>query len=109
MSEPSPYAGTEVLSLFRGAITIPATKPRLAGIAAEVAGRYGLSVADLRIGNSSHKFSHPRQEAMALSYATGLWSTTQIGRYYGRDHTTVIHARRRYAARQAEAARGVAE
>lgn len=39
--------------------------------------------------------SHPRQVAMTLSYLLTEHSMTAIGRKFGgRDHTTIIHARR---------------
>jgi chromosomal replication initiation ATPase DnaA len=38
-----------------------------------------------------------RQLAMRRLYDAGPeWSTTRVGRYFGRDHTTVMHALRIY-------------
>lgn len=68
-------------------------------IAALVAERHGVTVADLKSASHARKFAWPRQEAMALTLATGRFSTTRVGQFYNRDHTTVIHARRAYEAR----------
>lgn len=43
-----------------------------------------------------------RQEAMAAIYATGRYSTLRIGRFFKRDHSTVVHAIHAVARRQKE-------
>ncbi len=94
------YSGQQVLSLWKGLITIPVRPVTMLEIAELVAARHKLSVEELRGPSLRRKIAHARQEAMALTYATGRFSTTQVGRYYSRDHTTVIHARRRHAERE---------
>lgn len=87
-----------VLSLWRGAVTVR-RGPTMASIAAEVAIKHGLTVADLQSRRLGFRFAHPRQEAMALMRLAGK-STTQIGRFLGgRDHTTVLHGCRAHRAR----------
>lgn len=83
-----------VLSLWRGPITVRQPPPKsMAQIAAEVAERYGVTVADLRFGGKARRFSIPRQEAMAEMHATGWWTLMDIGRYFGgAHHSTVMHA-----------------
>lgn len=82
--------------------------PTLRQIAHEVAQRYGMTVEQLRGPSKAHPIAHPRQEAMALSYGTGEWSNGQVGFYYHRHYSTVIHARREVAKRRAAARRSVA-
>lgn len=69
-------------------------------IVAEVAARRGLAVKDI-MGRRRHAWvSHPRQEAMALCSREGL-PDDKVGRFFHRDRTTVIHARRAHAERAA--------
>lgn len=60
-------------------------------IASLVAVQHGITLDDLRGGERSRRFSHPRQQAMAAMAEAGF-SSTRIGRFLGsRDHTTVLH------------------
>lgn len=71
-------------------------------ITADVAQRYGLTVADLRGGRCKQLIAEPRHEAMALCYRGR--SNMKVALFFGlSDHTSVIHARARYAERQAMA------
>lgn len=72
-------------------------------IAEDVAARHGVTVVLLRSPLRFRKLAWPRQEAMALMYAQGRYSHPQIGRYFGRDHTTVIYGVKAHAKRQEEA------
>jgi hypothetical protein len=62
----------------------------------EVAHEFGVEVEEL--AGRSHRWavSHPRQIAMVICKELGNRSTAQIGRQFGRDHTTVIHALRKW-------------
>lgn len=81
---------------------IPGT---MRGICMGVAQKYGLSLEALRGPQRTPRIAHPRQEAMYLMYASGRFSTTQIGVFLGdRDHTTVIHGIKAHAKRMAEGA-----
>lgn len=61
-----------------------------------------ITVAELKTG-SLRRFSHPRQELMAALHLSGGYSFPQIGRMVGgRDHTTVMHAKKVVLARMAE-------
>lgn len=84
---------TEVLtSLWRGPIHIrPRHKP-MSEIAEEVADKYGVTVQQLKGEGQGRWISHPRQEAMWRMRKETPNSTTKIGQFFGRDHTTVIHA-----------------
>lgn len=66
---------------------------------AEAAAEAGLTAAHITGPQRTLRVSEPRQKAMARAYATGLYSLPQIGRAFHRDHTTVLHACRKAAAR----------
>lgn len=67
--------------------------PTARQIADEVATRYGLTFADFKGRSRIRAIAWPRQEAMAAIYDTGRFSEPWIGRLFGRDHSTVHHAR----------------
>lgn len=68
-------------------------------IATEVAQSYKLRVSDLKGKEVGKTYSWPRQEAMyAIRKETG-YSLTKIGRFFNRDHTTVIHSLRTHGGR----------
>ena len=87
-------------------MTIP---PRAAAILAQVAANWHVSTSDL-LGRDRRRFAvRPRQEAWARLYAlrTGrtsdaTYSLPQIGGWFDRDHTTVLHGIRAHEKRQAE-------
>jgi chromosomal replication initiator protein len=86
-------------------------RPTKRQIAEEVAERHGLTFAELLEPTHRWRVSHARQEAFALCYAhrrprshCDSYSLPEIGRFFGgKDHTTVLHGIRAFAARQAEA------
>ena len=78
----------------------------MASIVADVADVHGLPVADLMGRSKLKHIVAARQEAMwrirqvmLSDGVTPRYSTTQIGRYFDRDHTTVIHACKRHLER----------
>ncbi len=66
--------------------------PSLSEVTVVVAAQFGLAAADLQ--GKSRKQAVARARAMAMYLARRLTSATitDIGRHFGRDHTTVIHA-----------------
>lgn len=71
----------------------------MATIAAEVAARHDLSMADLRGPNRADRLTRARAEAMTQIYETGQRSLKQIGVFMGgRDHSTVYSVIQRYCA-----------
>ena len=94
------------LSLWR---TFPPRPPTMRALAQEVAERHGLTLAAMRGAGPRRSVAWPRQEAMALMHATGAYSMPQIGRFFGRDHTTVLWAIRRVKERGAGAVQPVQE
>ena len=86
-----------MLSLWKGEVEIQPISMR--DIACRVAERHGLTVDDLRGSDRTKRVAWPRQEAMAAIRETGRYSLPRIGKFFNRDHTTVIHAVRRVAER----------
>lgn len=69
--------------------------PSVKAIIAAVADHYGLSRIDLLSARRTHTVVRPRQLAMWLAATLTHASLPEIGRRFGgRDHTTVLHARR---------------
>lgn len=60
--------------------------------------RHGMRPDDLMARTHRWRVSHARHEAFHLAHKAGL-SVGEIGRYFGFDHTTVIHGLRSYARR----------
>jgi chromosomal replication initiator protein len=68
----------------------------------EAAGYFGVSEDDLRGPGRGRALTHPRQMAMYLCRELTPLTLLAIGRIFGRDHTTVMHAVHRIQARIAE-------
>jgi chromosomal replication initiator protein len=62
---------------------------RITEIQGVVARFYGMSQAELLSRSKDRMFSHPRQVAMYLSRELSGHSTTIIGRWFHRDHSTI--------------------
>ncbi len=79
---------------------VAAPAPSLRQIAGAVAKEFGLRVTDLRAPGRTNAVALPRQVAMALARdLTGL-PLERVAGFFGRqNHGTVIHARKRLAAR----------
>jgi chromosomal replication initiation ATPase DnaA len=76
--------------------------PSMLEIGALVAERNGMTLEDLRGSSRQRELAYARHEAFALTYATGRFSTTTIGQFYGdRDHTTVMWGIRAHEDRSA--------
>lgn len=88
-----------VLSLFRGLIEVPAPRLTMREIAMSVAEKYGLTLLDLMGESRLARIAHPRQEAMWLIRQGGRCSLPMIGRFFGRDHTTILHGVRAHELR----------
>ena len=76
-------------------------EPTIAQIAAEVADKHRISLFDLRSHRRSQPLVWARQEAMYRCRTETSKSYPQIGRFFRRDHTTVIHAVEAYQQRKA--------
>lgn len=75
-------------------------------IALDVALGHRISVKSLTGRSRCPDLAHPRQEAMFRMRQAGF-SLSQIGRFFRRDHTTVMHGVRAHEARQATTANSV--
>lgn len=70
----------------------------LPDILAKVVEMYGFSADLIRSGSHSRAIAWPRQHFMFLAIEGG-YSTPRIGKFLGRDHSTVIYGARTYKAR----------
>lgn len=70
----------------------------LVRIASDVAADNGLTLAELQGDSRAYTTSRPRQYAMMLMIDAG-YSASEIGRFFRRDHTTVISGARAARAR----------
>lgn len=100
---------TEHLFLYPWLVPTPPrpSKPKMIEIAKLVAERCNITVDDMRGPSRYRNVAWPRQEAMSLIYGLGGRSTPQIGRFFNRDHATVLHSLKAHAARMAAAAAAV--
>jgi len=73
--------------------TVP---PRVLAIMEEVAAKHKVTTAELLSRGQTKRVYAARQEAIravaAVPGANGKPSTTSIGRWFGRDHSTIVHA-----------------
>jgi len=69
-----------------------ATAPTVEKIQKIVANFYGIKIADLSSQNRARNISRPRQVAMYLSKNFTSQSLPKIGKEFGKNHATVIHA-----------------
>ncbi len=82
-----PAQPTDIVRLMREQC---ATKETMARIAKNVAEKHQISGHEMRSQRRLAPLVRARQEAMHLMKEAG-YSTPQIGRYFRRDHTTVLH------------------
>ena len=95
-----------LLSLWKGSIHVnagriqPLNRVPMKETAKQVADATGVCMEELRAG-TSYIVAHARQEAMVLQAKEGF-SHMQIGTFWGRDPSTVAHAKRVVAIRAAK-------
>jgi chromosomal replication initiation ATPase DnaA len=79
-----------------------ATYPSIRKIIISVAQAYGVKTVDMMSARRTADVVLPRQVAMYLAKVTTLRSLPDVGRQFGgKDHTTILHAVRKIAARMA--------
>lgn len=71
---------------------VGAPKRMVATIQNAVAAYYGLHPNAMTSNDRRKEVSHPRQVAMCLAVELTRHSIADIGRFFNRDHTTVLHA-----------------
>lgn len=74
------------------------TRPTMRQIASEVAEEFGLNVARLRGPEKVMRVAWPRMYAMWRCRQETINSTTAVGMFFGRDHTSVLYAEKRVIA-----------
>ena len=99
----SPFPTTAIppttwLSLWRG--QIPRQRSFMASVAREVAEKHRLTLDDLRGPSRKRPVAWARQEFMCEALGLGR-STTAVGRFLNRHHSTVIFGARRHRERMA--------
>lgn len=104
------YATMPILDLLEAPLPEPGPVLRcskldsIKNIKRAIARRYKIKVADLEGRSRKVVYAKPRQLAMALSYRKLKplgYSLPMIGRHFGgRDHTTVLHACRKFEGRK---------
>lgn len=65
-------------------------------LAVKLALQAGFDLADLQTRSRYRRIAYARQAVMAGLYDTGRFSSTQVGKLFGRDHSTVLHAVKLY-------------
>lgn len=75
----------------------PGTR-KMAAIVGEIASDNGLTLADIKSKTMAHAVSHPRQYAYAVLLDAG-YSAAAIGRFFKRDHSTVLSGAEKARAR----------
>ncbi len=83
---------TVAQELLRGIIRDTTRHSSVENIQKIVAEHFQVRVSDLKSKNRSRSFAVPRQIAMFLARKLTQASTTEIGRRFGKDHSTVIHS-----------------
>lgn len=66
--------------------------PTIDAIKVSVAAQFGCTVREINGKRRERRVARPRQVAMYLSRSLTLSSSLTIGRAFGRDHSTVLHA-----------------
>jgi len=78
----------------------PKTYPRITDPRVDIllncASEYDCTFADIMGPSRRTNVSLARRKAIWLIYARGRMSKSSVGRYFNKDHTTVIHALRSY-------------
>lgn len=90
MSAPAHWRGAGAVSVDECAT--------MAGIAAAIALRHGVELGDLTGPKRAALIARARQEAYAAMLDAG-YSSTQAGRFFDRDHTTVLEGAARHRER----------
>jgi chromosomal replication initiator protein len=88
-AEPTADMAQEILSEFVHAESLAIDPDRIVDV---VAAHYGITREQLKSKRRTNSVALPRQVAMFLMRRLTTLSLAEIGRFFDRDHTTVIHA-----------------
>src|SRR5262249_33696554 len=72
------------------------------GLCAEVCARHGVGPRSIHSGCRLAYLVAARHELIWLIGQSTTWSTTQIGRYMGMDHSSILHAIKKHEERQGQ-------
>lgn len=102
--QPLPVAAPPVVDM---PVIAPESGPMLLGarirfIQKTVAADFGITTAEMMSRSRKDYICSPRQIAMYLAWDTMGRSLTDTARRFGRDHTTLVHARRKIEKRMAD-------
>lgn len=75
----------------------PTTPPRVL-LAREVAAKHGITFEELFLPHRRRRYVHARREYYYRAAMELKHSYAQIGRFFGQDHTTVLHGVNTFAA-----------
>lgn len=64
---------------------------KIGWITMRVCAKYNVTMVDVRHKKNRHEYAHPRQVVMYLGRALTNLSLSQIARYFGLHHTTVMY------------------
>lgn len=82
------------------ATSVQVGRVRIAEIKNRIAARHGITIDEMESTSRDTRFARARQEVMYFAHALSAQSLPAIGRALGdRDHTTVLHGVRAFAAR----------
>ena len=95
MLSPPPQPEPEVIEPPEPRDERPHPDPRMQ-ILRECAKEYGCTVSDMLGKYRNENIILARRKAMWRLHKRGTMSLTQIGRYLNKDHSTVLHALRKY-------------
>lgn len=73
-------------------------KAQAESVLKNIASEYGISVGEMLSRCREPDVDRARRHAMAVLRWSTNWSFPVIGKIFGRDHTTVMHAIRKYEA-----------
>ncbi len=88
-AEPTAEMAEEILKEFVNAESLAIDPDRIVEV---VAAHYGITREQLKSKRRTNSVALPRQVAMYLMRRQTTLSLAEIGRFFDRDHTTVIHA-----------------
>lgn len=83
--------GRSALMTYEGEAETLAVK-RIVAAASEV---YGVSVLEILSKRRNKQFTEARHAAMLTALRHTRWGYSDIGRFFNRDHTSVLHAERK--------------
>ncbi len=73
--------------------------PQARRTAEQIAVLHGLTLSEINDPAAKRRYARTRQHVMHALMATGRYSSTSVGRFLNRDHSTVLHGVRAHERR----------